>query len=168
MTKEYIDYEGLRAFHNKNKTTYVTKEDGKGLSTNDYTTAEKNKLSTCVTEEELINKGYQASGDVSAIASKIINDTMAQVETRITGVYRFKGSVATYDALPTTGLEVGDAYNVAGDVPGYGTGANFAWTGTNWDAFPGVFNVDPITTAEIIAITDPTTPSGDDESGEES
>ena len=48
MAKQFLDYAGLQAFWKKIKefvaAKYVAKVDGKGLSTNDYTTDEKNKL----------------------------------------------------------------------------------------------------------------------------
>lgn len=50
-------------------------------------------------------------------------------------VYKFKGSVATVDDLPT-GASQGDVYNVTG------TGVNYAWTGTAWDALSGIEQVD--------------------------
>lgn len=43
-------------------------------------------------------------------------------------VYKYKGSVDSYDLLPTMNLETGDVYNVAD------TGMNYAWTGAEWDA----------------------------------
>ena len=42
---KYLDDNGLLYFWQKIKTTFVQSESGKGLSSNDYTTAEKNKLS---------------------------------------------------------------------------------------------------------------------------
>lgn len=43
-TKKYLDSNGLLYYNQKVKATYQQKQEGKGLSTNDYTTAEKNKL----------------------------------------------------------------------------------------------------------------------------
>lgn len=42
---KYLDDNGLLYFWQKIKTTFVQSESGKGLSSNDYTTTEKNKLS---------------------------------------------------------------------------------------------------------------------------
>lgn len=53
------------------------------------------------------------------------------INTAISSVYRFKGSVATYDDLPTEDLTIGDVYNVTD------TGDNYAWTGTTWDKLAG-------------------------------
>lgn len=55
----------------------------------------------------------------------------AAINTAISSVYRFKGSVATYDDLPTEDLTIGDVYNVID------TGDNYAWTGTTWDKLAG-------------------------------
>lgn len=44
MNKKFLDDSGVLYFWQKIKNLFVAKEDGKGLSTNDYTTAEKDKL----------------------------------------------------------------------------------------------------------------------------
>lgn len=44
MKFEVLNGEGLTYFWGKIKAAFVAKETGKGLSTNDYTTAEKTKL----------------------------------------------------------------------------------------------------------------------------
>jgi len=72
-----------------------------GATLNDYTTAEKNKLVDTYTKSE--------------------------VDTKITGVYKVKGSVANYASLPSSGQVIGDVWNLLD------TGANYVWTGTVWD-----------------------------------
>jgi hypothetical protein len=72
-----------------------------GATLNDYTTAEKNKLVDTYTKSE--------------------------VDTKITGVYKVKGSVANYAALPSSGQVIGDVWNLLD------TGGNYVWTGTTWD-----------------------------------
>lgn len=44
MSTKYLDDNGLLYFWQKIKAKFVAQETGKGLSTNDYTTTEKNKL----------------------------------------------------------------------------------------------------------------------------
>lgn len=44
MANTYLDSNGVSHFWEKIKSKFVPKETGKGLSTNDYTTVEKNKL----------------------------------------------------------------------------------------------------------------------------
>ena len=44
MTKKFIDQNGFLYIWQKISNIFVKKESGKGLSTNDYTTEDKNKL----------------------------------------------------------------------------------------------------------------------------
>lgn len=57
----------------------------------------------------------------------------------LTTVYRYKGSVATYADLPTTGQKVGDVWNVETADPDHGikAGDNVAWDGAQWDILGG-------------------------------
>lgn len=106
----------------------VDKETGKGLSTNDYTTTEKNKLA-----------GFS---DASNYALK----------SEISGMYKYKGSVATAAQLPSSGQEVGDVYNIeAASIYG-GAGMNVAWDGSAWDPLGEIFSITSITNAEIDTI----------------
>lgn len=57
-----------------------------------------------------------------------------EVDNKISSVYKYKGSVATYQDLPYSGLTIGDVYNVESN------GKNYAWNGTAWDDLGG--NVD--------------------------
>ncbi|MGN1393442.1 MAG: hypothetical protein ACI4V7_05280 [Succinivibrionaceae bacterium] len=53
--------------------------------------------------------------------------TKAEIDNKLTAVYKFKGSVDTYNDLPNKDLIVGDVYNILD------TGANYGWTGSVWD-----------------------------------
>ena len=57
----------------------------------------------------------------------------------LTKVYQYKGSVATYADLPTTGQNVGDVWNVETADPDHGikAGDNVAWDGAQWDILGG-------------------------------
>lgn len=57
----------------------------------------------------------------------------------LTTVYQYKGSVATYADLPTTGRKVGDVWNVETADPDHGikAGDNVAWDGAQWDTLGG-------------------------------
>lgn len=68
------------------------------------------------------------------------------LKSDISGVYKYKGSVATVDALPSSGQTVGDVYDVQA------RGINYAWNGTAWDPLGELFQIDEITTAEIDAM----------------
>ena len=57
----------------------------------------------------------------------------------LTTVYQYKGSVATYANLPTTGQKVGDVWNIETADPDHGikAGDNVAWDGAQWDTLGG-------------------------------
>lgn len=57
--------------------------------------------------------------------------TKTEIDSKISSVYKYKGSVATYQDLPSSGLTIGDVYNVESD------GSNYAWNGTVWDKLGG-------------------------------
>lgn len=57
------------------------------------------------------------------------------VDSKVASVYKYKGSVANVDALPTENQTVGDVYNVED------TGDNYAWTGTAWDKLAGTVDL---------------------------
>ena len=128
---KYLDDNGLLYLWQKIKNVFATTEalsgkvdkvTGKGLSTNDYTTAEKNKLA--------------AFGAASTYALK----------TDIASMYKYKGSVATVSALPSSGQTAGDVYNVEA------TGMNYAWNGTEWDALGEIFTITSISNGDIDTI----------------
>lgn len=68
------------------------------------------------------------------------------LKTDITGVYKYKGSVAAVSNLPTTGNTTGDVYNVEA------RGINYAWNGSAWDALGELFEVPAIANATIDSI----------------
>lgn len=81
--------------------------------------------------------GIQTANDVaSAISTALANgndpyqtesDVDDKISTAISSVYRYKGSVATYNDLPASGNTTGDVWDVQD------TGMNYAWNGTGWD-----------------------------------
>ena len=83
----------------------------------------------------------KVNGEEQAISNKAVDITVptAQdiddaIDAKVAGAYKFKGSVANAEALPTTGNTEGDIYNVED------TGANYAWNGTEWDSLGGSFD----------------------------
>lgn len=168
---KYLDNNGLLYLWNKIKTLVGTKVDkvkGKGLSTNDFTAADKSKLDglenytlPAATADALggvkVGAGLAISGGVLSTTGAPTADAVdwANVQNKpdlalksdLTSLYRYKGSVTNYASLPSTGNAVGDVWNVEA------TGMNYAWTGENWDALGEAFSVEAITNAEIDAIT---------------
>lgn len=194
---KYLDENGLLYLWGKIKALFVAKEDGKGLSTNDYTSAEKEKLAGIAKgANNYTHPGYtprtagfykvtvDATGHISAVdavtksditglgipgqdttyspATASANGLMSSsdkakldgfsnasdyaLKSDLSTVYKYKGSVAAFDDLPSSGNAVGDVWDVKSD------GMNYAWTGSAWDALGTSFEVMAITNAEIDAI----------------
>ena len=168
---KFLDENGLLYLWGKIKTMVggkVDKVEGKGLSTNDFTAAEKTKLeglanytlppaSADVLGGVKVGSGLSISqGVLSATGggtadavdwANVQNKPDLALKSDLTSLYRFKGTVANYASLPTTGNEVGDVWNVSA------TGMNYAWTGEDWDALGQGLQIEAITNAEIDAIT---------------
>lgn len=71
------------------------------------------------------------------------------LKTDITGMYKYKGSVATASALPSSGQSVGDVYNIEAASTYGGAGMNVAWNGSAWDPLGEIFSITSITNGEI-------------------
>lgn len=70
--------------------------------------------------------------------------TKTEIDGKLSSAMHYKGSVATYSALPTSGQKVGDMYNVEDD------GHNYAWNGTSWDKMSGTIDLsDYVTTSAM-------------------
>ena len=84
----------------------------------------------------MLPSGQLQFGSQGAGASEIGTvATQEWVNKKITNAYIYKGSVDTYDALPS-GADPGFVYNVRSN------GANYAWTGTEWDELGATVNLD--------------------------
>lgn len=103
---KYLDELGLTHFWAKLKSTFVAKEDGKGLSTNDYTTAEKNKLSGIAAGAEAnVKSDWNAtSGDAEILNKPTI--PAAVTESTVSG-WGFTKNTGTY-SKPSTGIPESD------------------------------------------------------------
>lgn len=79
-------------------------------------------------------------------ADKSDTYTKAQVDAKVSSVYKVKGSVE-FANLPTDNV-VGDVYNVTDDFTlndkPYDAGTNVVWTETGWDALSGSFDTSAI------------------------
>lgn len=247
-TNKLIDADHLSYFKSKLDTAFQSQETGKGLSTNDYTNAEKTKLAGIATGAEVNQNAFGqvladnilltadgktavltvvGSGDVSVSAdtntNKITINTTAQanviesikvnntaltitnktvnvdltayatksgsealtnktyngytlgaacakavattvssgntslitsgavysalqdyaLKTDISSVYRYKGSVASYSLLPTSGQVTGDIWNVESTDATHNikAGDNVAWNGSAWDNLSGILDL---------------------------
>ena len=66
--------------------------------------------------------------------------TKTEIDGKISSSFHYKGSVNTYDQLPTSGNVTGDVWNVAtaDTTHGIKAGDNVCWDGTGWDILAGV------------------------------
>ena len=123
--------------------------------------------------------GYQNATQVNSVITSKGNQTSQQVETAITSkgyitgasvdtklndyakksdissVYKYKGSVENYAALPSTNQQVGDTYNVeqADASHNIKAGDNVAWNGTAWDVLSGTVDLSGyVQESDLVAI----------------
>ena len=137
----------------QNEATYVKKETGKGLSTNDYTATDKTKLDGVETGAQAnVIESVSVDGTALTVTSKGVNiDLSAYAKSAdISTVYKYKGKVATYSALPTADQVAGDVYNVeaADATNGINAGDNVVWNGTAWDNLSGIVDLSGYVTKE--------------------
>lgn len=168
---EQISGKADKTYVDSKLDTKVDKEEGKGLSSADFTSAEKSKLArlngyvvnmadNMVPTAEFGRITYsfknEQTGSNGNTQSKVIEIPAAttsaaglitaegfnkltglptseeidqKINTAIGSVYRVKGSVANYEALPKDNVTIGDVYNLED------TGANYVATSTtpDWD-----------------------------------
>ena len=102
-------------------------------------------------EEELNNKITDHTAATNAAlalkADKSNTYTKAQVDAKLSGAYKVKGS-STFEALPKDNNVVGDVYNITNAFnlgsKHYDAGTNVVWTEDGWDALSGSFDTTAI------------------------
>lgn len=164
---EQISGKADKTYVDNKLDTKVDKEEGKGLSTNDYSNDDRQKVSNIVdyvtamrsttsinTMNLSLDKKNVITGSTYTVGSVTFNSASSKsagvltasyfekldalpsadeldqkINTAIGSVYRVKGSVANYEALPTKDVSIGDVYNLED------TGANYVATSTtpDWD-----------------------------------
>lgn len=131
---EQISGKADKTYVDSKLDTKVDKISNKQLSTEDYTTEDKTKLAGIAAGAEVnVNADWNAESGDAQILNKPTIITEEQVDqkinTAIGSVYKVKGSVANYEALPKENVTIGDVYNLED------TGANYVATSTtpDWD-----------------------------------
>ena len=81
-SKKYLDDNGLLYFWGKIKSAFVAKEAGKGLSTNDYTTNEKNKLAD-----------IESGAEVNVIENISVNGVSGTISNKVASVSISAGAI---------------------------------------------------------------------------
>ena len=164
---EQISGKADKTYVDSKLDTKVDKEEGKGLSTNDYSDDDRQKVSNIVdyvttirstasinTMNLSLDKKNVITGSTYTVGSVTFNSASSKsagvltasyfnkldalpsadeldqkINTAIGSVYRVKGSVANYEALPKDNVTIGDVYNLED------TGANYVATSStpDWD-----------------------------------
>ena len=99
--------------------------------------------------------GLMTAADKGKLDALPTNATLSSTyakKSEITNMYKYCGSVASSDKLPTTGQRIGDVYNIEAASKYGGAGMNVAWNGTAWDPLGEIFTITAITNAQIDAI----------------
>lgn len=73
---------------------------------------------------------------LSANQGRVLKDNIDNLKKSLSAVYIYKGSVDTYDKLPTE-VAIGDTYNVVAAYENTPAGTNYAWNGESWDPLGG-------------------------------
>lgn len=96
-------------------------------------------------ETQLSNKVDKVEG--KGLSTNDFTDDLLNLLKKVSKPLNYKGSVPTYNDLPTEGNLEGDVWNVTK------TDVNYAWTGTGWDPFgsSAVNIVDDLTTGGATA-----------------
>lgn len=125
---------------------FVSKVEGKGLSTNDFTDAYKTKLDGIADEAQVnVIESITIDGKTQTVTDKgVALDLSAYAKASdVASAIVFKGSVENFSNLPATGNSIGDAYNIktAGGTDTNGTaisaGDVVAYTETGWVVMAG-------------------------------
>lgn len=134
--------------------TKVDKISGKQLSTEDYTTADKTKVSNLPTPDSIVvttdprltvatttKAGLMSAADKVQLDSTLTaTEIENKVNAAVSSVYRVKGTVASVSNLPTSDVAIGDVWNIADN------GANYVATNNSpveWDKLSETVDLTP-------------------------
>ena len=131
---KYLDGTGLSQVWNKIKALLALKADA--------TTLESLQGTVTSLQDTVDGKAAKAT----TLAGYGIKDayTKTEIDGKLTGAMHYKGQVATYSALPSSGNVQGDVWNVESD------GHNYAWNGTGWDKLAGEVDLSAYATTEAM------------------
>lgn len=120
----------------------------------DTTTVEGLQTTVATLQGDVESLNTNKANKATTLSGYGIKDayTKDEVDGKLSSVYKYKGSVATYSALPTENLEVGFVYNIeaADKKNGIKVGDNVAWNGTAWDVLAGTVDLGDYSTTEAV------------------
>lgn len=102
------------------------------------------------------NNSSAISGIKNGAKLDSFKDVEDEINSKISSVYKVRGTKNTYADLPTEGNTIGDVYNVVQAVGTPGTadytpaGTNYAWNGTTWDALGGTVDLSTYATKTYV------------------
>lgn len=109
MSIEYLDKSGLTVLISKIKTALSGKVDaieGKGLSTNDYTTAEKSKLNGVASGAQVnVIESVKVNGTALTPSSKAVNVTVPTKTSQLTNDSGYQTSANVESAITGKGYQ---------------------------------------------------------------
>lgn len=132
----------------ENDSNYITLQDVDGKADKDdtYTKTEVDDIVlNAVTEGRVDLTGYATTEEVNnqllLKEDKGVCYTKSELDGKLAGAFHYKGNVENEQALPEQ-AEQGDVYNVLD------TGANYAYTGSEWDKLSEVIDLSGVYTKE--------------------
>lgn len=145
MAFKVVSLTKLGRFLTNCKNLFVAKEEGKGLSTNDFTTEEKQKLTNIQAGAQVnVIESVKVNNSPLPISEKGVNVDLTPyaLKTDVTGAMKIKGTVDNYAALPKSPA-VGDAYGVTQADPAHDieAGEIVLWNGTDWVDMGGTIDL---------------------------
>lgn len=129
-TEEYVN-EKARTVENKIPSIA-------GLASEVYVTTKINETEAKIPSVDNLASRDELNNAIEGVNAKIPSlagyATQSYVDSKVSSVYRYKGSVKTRANLPEN-PEAGDVYNIES------SGMNVAWTGSSWDDLGGTIDV---------------------------
>lgn len=92
----------------------------------------------------------QTDANIKVVSDDLANNyyNKSQVDSKLTSVYIFKGSVGSIEDLPAEGNVIGDVWNVRKND------TNYAWTSEGWDALGGIAELASLTSNGLMSKED--------------
>ena len=133
-------YNGLLVAAAADKAIYMLVDKDKILEA-DYSGWKQMDVAAAQTVEIIDNlNSSSTTAALSANQGKVLGQRVTTLEGKISSVYSYKGSKATYAELPSDAA-AGDVWNVEEAHDNHPAGTNWAWTGTAWDALGGAIDL---------------------------
>lgn len=133
-------YNGLLVAVAADKAIYMLVDKDKILEA-DYSGWKQMDVAAAQTVEIIDNlSSSSTTAALSANQGRVLGRRVTTLEGKLSSVYSYKGSKATYAELPSNAA-AGDVWNVEEAHDNHPAGTNWAWTGTAWDALGGAIDL---------------------------